>query len=134
MSAVQQTPVAGVEISLRIGQRVRHQDYQGKRVTGVVRGLSIDLENALMVDCVLDAPIVIPPGDGFSEIQIHRQHAPAHEFAPFDDRDEVIEKLLTTLETLLPYVFTAVDEACFVPGLRPAAEAARAVVTEARKA
>ena len=89
---------AGVEISLRIGQRVRHQDYKGRRVTGIVMGLTVDAERGLMVDCVLDAPIIIPPGRGYNEIAIHRQHAPAHEFSPFDDRDELIAGLLAALE------------------------------------
>lgn len=35
-------PTAGVELSLRIGQRVRHRDYNGRRVTGIVNGLSIE--------------------------------------------------------------------------------------------
>ena len=97
------TSVAGVEISLRIGQRVRHQDYAGKRVTGVVMGLSVDHEHGLMVDCALDEPIVIPAGHGFNETKIYRQHAQAHEFSPFDDRDELIEALQSALQDLAAY-------------------------------
>jgi hypothetical protein len=89
---------AGIEMSLYIGQRVRHQDYQGKRVTGVVRGLTVDTDRGLMVSCVLDAPIVIPAGEGYRETCIHHQYAPAHEFAPFDDRDELIAEMLAALE------------------------------------
>lgn len=88
---------AGVEMSLRIGQRVRHQDYDGKRVTGIVMGLFIE-DCRLMVDIVLDAPIVIPEGHGFAAINIHRQHAPAHELSPFDEHDETIAGLLAALE------------------------------------
>lgn len=85
---------AGVEISLHIGQRIRHRDYKGQRVTGVVHGLSIDSDRVLQADVVLDAPIVIPPGHGFSAIDIRRQHVPAHELSAFDDRDELIAQLL----------------------------------------
>lgn len=57
MSAANTTPAlsmdAGVEISLRIGQRVRHHDFHGKRVTGVVRGLSVDSEE--LIAALLDA-------------------------------------------------------------------------------
>jgi hypothetical protein len=88
---------AGVEISLRIGQRVRHRDYKGRRVTGVVCCMQV-VERALMVDCALDAPIVIPADKHGPAIDIHRQYAPAHEFSPFDDRDELIEALLKALK------------------------------------
>lgn len=88
----------GVEISLRIGQRVRHSDFDGKRVTGQVQGLSIDSDRTLQVDIVLDAPIVIPArGDGDREISIWHQHVPAHELTPFDDRDELIAEMLDAL-------------------------------------
>lgn len=87
---------AGVDLSFRIGQRVRHQDYKGKRVTGVVRGLSIDSEQGLMVSIALDAPIVIETGVS-RPIDIWDQTAPAHEFAPFDDRDELIADMLGVL-------------------------------------
>lgn len=89
---------AGAEISLRIGQRVRHTDYKGQRVTGVVRGLSVDSEQGLMVQCTLDAPIVIPASDGFDDIKIWHQHAQAHEFSPFDERDELIAVLVNALD------------------------------------
>lgn len=86
---------AGVEISLRIGQRVRHRDYDGKRVIGVVRGLSIDSDRTLQVDISLDAPIVVPPISADDrEIRIWSQHVPAYELEPFDGRDEVISDLL----------------------------------------
>lgn len=89
---------ASVEMSFRIGQHVRHRDYKGQRVTGVVRGLSVDSEQGLLVDIVLDAPIVIPAGDGFAAISIYHQHAQAHEFAPFDERDELIAEMLAALQ------------------------------------
>jgi hypothetical protein len=86
---------AGVEVSLRIGQRVRHRDYRGKRVTGTVRGLCVDSDRALQADIVLDAPIVIEARSSEDrEIEIWHQHVPAHELAPFDDRDDVISDLL----------------------------------------
>lgn len=91
---------AGVEVSLRIGQRVRHQDYQGQRVTGVVRGLSVESERGLMVSIALDAPIVIPEGDGHAAIRIYSQHAPAHEFSAFDERDELVAEMLDSLAAL----------------------------------
>lgn len=98
MSAAKHKPGPGVDVSLRIGQRVRHNDYKGQRVIGIVNGLSVDPERGLIVDCKLDAPIVIPAGDGYSEINIHWQHAPAHEFSPFDERDELISEMLTALK------------------------------------
>ncbi len=89
---------AGTDISLRIGQRVRHRDYKGQRVTGTVRGLSVDEENALMVDVALDAPLIIPAIGEFPPTSIYRQYAPAHEFSPFDDRDELITEMLDALK------------------------------------
>ena len=84
----------GISLNLSIGQRVRHHDYNGTRVTGVVRGISVSSERVLEADIVLDAPIVIPArGDGDREISIWHQHVAAHELAPFDDRDEVIAEL-----------------------------------------
>lgn len=101
MSA-QHTPpaVAGVaELALRIGQHVRHNDYLGRRITGKVRGLSVDSDRVLQADIVLDAPIVIAAiSDGDREIKIWHQHVPAHELTPFDDRDELIAELLASLE------------------------------------
>ena len=88
---------AGAEISIRIGQRVRHQDYQGQRVTGVVQGLTVE-DRALMVDIVLEAPIVIPASGDMREIKLYRQHVPVHELAPFDDRDELIAEMLAALQ------------------------------------
>jgi hypothetical protein len=94
MSAAAQ-PVACAEISLRIGQRVRHKDYQGKRVTGIVRGLFIDGDDhTLKAQVALDAPIIIPPGYGFDQINIWHQHIPAHELSPFDEREELIADLV----------------------------------------
>lgn len=91
-----QPTTAGAEISLRIGQRVRHRDYHGKRVTGVVRGLSVESEHdALHADIALDEPLVLPPAfDGDRELRIYRQHVPAHELQPFDEREELIAQLL----------------------------------------
>lgn len=86
---------AGVEMSIRIGQHVRHRDYKGQRVTGVVRGMWVDSEGRLEVDISLDAPIVIPARNADDrEVSIWRQHVPAHELAPFDERDELIAALL----------------------------------------
>lgn len=90
---------AGVEMSFRIGQTVRHRDYKGQRVTGAVRSLSVDAERGLMVEIVLDAPIVIPAGHGYGPVELHTQHAPAHEFTPFDERDELMAELLQALQT-----------------------------------
>jgi hypothetical protein len=91
--------MSGLELSLRIGQRVRHRDYKGQRVTGVVRGIAVEGDNdALMVDLVLDAPIVIPARADFHEISIYRQHVSAHELTPFDDRDELVTELLDALQ------------------------------------
>jgi hypothetical protein len=96
------TAAASLEISLRIGQRVRHRDFHGKRVTGVVCGLSVDSEGALHADISLDEPIVIPPlNDADREIRIYNQHVPAHELAPFDEREELIGELRQALEGLM---------------------------------
>jgi hypothetical protein len=95
-----QEPVmsAGLEISLRIGQHVRHRDFNGKRVTGVVRGLSIDSEDVLCAEIALDDAIVITPiNSDDHELRIYRQYVPAHELAPFDERDELIAGLLQAL-------------------------------------
>jgi hypothetical protein len=93
------TPIAGAELSLRIGQRVRHGDYKGRRVTGIVRGLSDSDGQGLMASVALDEPIVIPPrGDDQREIHIRWQNIPAHELAAFDDRDELIAELLVALQ------------------------------------
>lgn len=90
---------AALEISLRIGQRVRHQDFHGKRVTGVVRGLSVDSEDVLSADIALDEAIVIPPINADDhELRIYRQCVPAHELAAFDERDEVMAELLRLAE------------------------------------
>jgi hypothetical protein len=97
-------------MSFRIGQRLRHRDYyRGKRVTGVVQGLSIDGQR-LMVDIALDAPIVIPAGDGHRAIDIHRQHVPAHELTPFDERDELIAELVAALRSVVSVADRETDE------------------------
>jgi hypothetical protein len=106
----QQQGDAGVDMSFRIGQRVRHQDYKGKRVTGVVRGLSLDSEQGLMVSIALDAPIVIPESEGIRRIDIWNQHAPAHEFSPFDERDELIAELLASLQGVIAVADRESDE------------------------
>lgn len=88
---------AGVEMSLRIGQRVRHRDYKGKRVTGVVYALAVE-DRALMVTIRLDQPIVIEAGDQ-RPLDIWTQHVPATELTPFDDRDELVAAMLQALQT-----------------------------------
>lgn len=68
-------------------------------MTGVVHGISVDSDRVLQADLVLDAPIVIPalsPED--RELSIWRQHVPAHELVPFDDRDELIAELVAALK------------------------------------
>jgi hypothetical protein len=93
---------SGVEVSLRIGQRVRHSDYQGRRVTGIVNGMSVESERGLVVSVVLDEPIIIPPTyEGDREIRINWQTAQAHEFIPFDDRDELISEMLAALQSVM---------------------------------
>jgi hypothetical protein len=84
---------------LYIGLRVRHHDFNGRRVTGVVHGLALD-DGRLMVDCALDAPIVIAGDEHHGPIHLHRQYAPAHEFSPFDERDELIAELAEALQRL----------------------------------
>lgn len=98
LQQVERAPNAGVDMSFRIGQRVRHHDYKGQRVTGVVRALSIDNERGLMVEVTLDAPIIIPARDDMREISIWHQSDQAHEFSPFDERDELIEELVAALQ------------------------------------
>lgn len=89
---------AGLEVSLRLGQRVHHRDYKGQRVTGVVRGLSID-GRSVLANIALDAPIVIPArGSTDGDISIWHQNVPAVELTPFDDRDELLAGLLAALE------------------------------------
>ena len=106
-----QVHAAGVELSLRIGQRVRHRDYQGRRVTGVVHGLSVETDRGLVASVVLDEPIVIPPrAEGDREIRINWQTDTAHEFTPFDDRDELIEQMLAALRGVLRVADRATDE------------------------
>ncbi len=92
---------AGVEMSFRIGQRVRHHDHNGKRITGLIRSLSIERDSGLMVDISLDTPIVIPAGDGYRPIDIYTQCAPAHEFQPFDERDELMAEMTAALQKVV---------------------------------
>lgn len=96
---LEQVPRAGFAMHLTIGQHVRHRDYQGKRVTGTIRTLTVE-DRAVMATICLDSPIVIPPGDGFAQIVIRTQHVPAHELAPFDERDEVIVEMLKVLQEI----------------------------------
>lgn len=110
MSAANRAPESGcIEISLRIGQHVRHRDYKGERVTGIVSGLSLDSDRVLQADIVLDAPIIIPARDADDrEIRIWRQHVPVHELRPFDDRDELIAELRLACEGLLSAAETGI--------------------------
>jgi len=90
-------PDAGVDISLRIGQRVRaHQSHNRRRPSpvGVVRGLELDADGGLMVQVLLDAPIIIPASSGYSEISIWHQRWPAHEVAPLDESAQLVAELL----------------------------------------
>lgn len=112
MNAAQHTPGPGpgLEISLRIGQRVRHQDFHGKRVTGIVRGLSVDSEDVLHADIALDEAIVIPPiNEDDHELRIYRQHVPAHELAPFDEREELIAGMREAAEAVAAFIGGAKD-------------------------
>lgn len=93
---------SGIALNLTIGQHVRHRDYKGRRVTGTVKGISIDSEGCLQADIKLDAPIVIEAGEG-RPLNIWRQCVPVHELAPFDDRDEVIAELRAALQAMLAY-------------------------------
>lgn len=92
----------GIAISLHIGQRVRHRDHAGKRVTGVINSLQVESEQGLTASVILDEPIIIPArGEGDREIRINWQTVPVTELAPFDDRDELIAELLATLRNAL---------------------------------
>lgn len=98
MAETKHSPNAGIEISLRIGQHVRHRDHLGKRVTGIVNSLQVEAEQGLTASVVLDEPIIIPArGENDREIRINCQTAPVTEFAPFDERDEQIAELLKAL-------------------------------------
>ncbi len=111
-------------INLHIGQRVRHRDHDGQRVTGMVRALGLE-DSVLMATIVLDEPIVIPASQDWREVRIHNQHVPAHELAPFDDRDELIAELRLACEGLLSGAETGVASL----GAMRAARAAIAKVT-----
>lgn len=97
MSQTGQITKAGAAISLHIGQRVRHRDHNGQRVTGIVEMLGLN-EGALMATIALDAPIVLPAIGEFGETRLHGQYVPAHELSPFDDRDELMAELLAALQ------------------------------------
>lgn len=97
MTAAAQS-ACGVEVSLRIGQRVRHRDHAGRRVTGTVNSLQIESEQGLTASVILDEPIIIPArGEGDREVRINWQTCPVQEFAPFDDRDAQITEMLAAL-------------------------------------
>lgn len=105
----QRTPRGGIALDVHLGQRVRHHDYKGQRVTGLVRGLSIDSELLLQADIVLDDPIVIPARNADDrDISIWHQRVPAHELAAFDDRDELIAELRLACEGLLSAAETGI--------------------------
>jgi hypothetical protein len=112
---------------LSVGQRVRHIDYMGQRVTGVIHGLSVCPERGLMVDCRLDDPIVIPADEHSAEIKIWSQHAQAHEFTPFDERDEQIEQLREAVAAYQRFMHAA-------PHLMEAVKSARACIAQDRQA
>lgn len=95
------TQHAGLALNLTIGQRVRHHDYKGQRVTGVVRSLGIE-DGRVMADIALDEPIVIPAISELDrEIKLYHQHVCAVELAPFDDRDDLITELSRALLAML---------------------------------
>ena len=53
LQPVMPTDTGRATVSLHIGQRVRHRDHKGQRVTGVVRSLSVDSDGRLGADVVL---------------------------------------------------------------------------------
>lgn len=120
----QPSPDAGIDLALRIGQHVRHRDHNGQRVTGFVRGFSIQSDNTLQVDIVLDAPIVIPASDNHRRVDIWHQHVPAHELSPFDHRDELVEEMLQALQGVVRVADRQTAEF----------DAARAAIAKARNA
>jgi hypothetical protein len=103
MADVAQLQVASAAaFNLRIGQRVHHREHEGRRVTGVVHGLNIESERGLVVAILLDEPIVIRKiNEDDREVNIYWQTAQAHEFAPFDERDELIAGLVDSLNEVL---------------------------------
>lgn len=93
---------AAVNLSLCIGQHVRHRDFDGRRVTGIVKGLSINSDRVLEAHVVLDAAIVIPAhGPNDSPIQLWHQHVPAIELTPFDESDALIAEMLKALQAVV---------------------------------
>ncbi len=116
---------------LRVGQRVRHTDYKGQRVTGVVYGLSIDSEQGLMVDCVLDEPIVMPATAYCEEVKLYRQYAQAHEFTAFDERDELVEELTKALDILRDCLENSIELLGHDPADDARVKLARAAIAKA---
>ncbi len=104
------TPSACAAIDLRIGQHVRHTEFRGQRVTGVVIGLSLGESRELMADVVLHQPIIIPASaDGrWAETSVHRQYVPVVELSPYDERDDLIADLLKACEGLLSVAETGI--------------------------
>lgn len=125
--ATQLQVASAAAFNLRIGQRVHHREHEGRRVTGVVHGLNIESERGLVVTILLDTPIVIPNyGEGDREISIHWQTAQAHEFQPFDERDEQIAEMLQALEAM-EYEFGRT----YLPGSSNGVDLARAAIAKA---
>lgn len=93
----------GCSLNICIGQRVRHREYKGMPITGVVRSLSIE-DGCLTAGIALDDPIIIPArSEDDREIRIYNQCVPAIELAPFDHRDDLIDELRTALQAMLSY-------------------------------
>lgn len=88
---------AGIQLELRIGQRVRiKDDYEGKPTVGVITGLQVDTEGALRCDVLLDQPIVIRPREPDDrEIRIHRQTVYAQDVRPDDSHAELARLVLS---------------------------------------
>ncbi len=91
---------AGLDLQLRIGQRVRHSRHNGERLAGVVEALTLE-DRVLIVKLALDVPLVIPAGPGYRAVNLYFQHVPAHECVPFDERDELIAQFFEACQTVL---------------------------------
>lgn len=132
-SAVPGSVVASAQISLRIGQHVRHRDHLGKRVTGRVRGLTIEGDDdTLKAHFVLDEPIVIPAADGYAQFDIWHQTVPAHELTPFDERDEQVSEMLDALKAVVRQCGPKLGEVSGNTALLPHLETVIAKVTGSR--
>lgn len=136
LQPVMPTDTGRATVSLHIGQRVRHRDHKGQRVTGVVRSLSVDSDGRLGADVVLDQPLVIPACEDHREIKIYLQHLPAFELSPFDDRDELVAELVDALrQAEAGLEFAGADQMAatgsFVPAPLLALRAVRAVIAKA---